>query len=187
MTYCIIAELGFGTGLNFLETVHSWKKLKQQAARLHFISYEQFPIQSKDMKKALSRWPELASLTGELCKHWKTDHGKLDIAFADDVRLTVHFGDANRLISNQTELADAWYLDGFAPSRNPELWNEELMQQVFNHTAPGGSFATYTAAGFVRRGLQAAGFQVNKVSGFGTKREMLTGKKIGDNDVANRH
>ena len=187
MTYCIIAELGFGTGLNFLETVHSWQKLKQQAARLHFISYEQFPIQSKDMKKALSRWPELASLTSELCKRWKTDDGKLDIAFTDDVRLTVHFGDANLLISNQTELADAWYLDGFAPSRNPELWNEELMQQVFNHTAPDGSFATYTAAGFVRRGLQAAGFQVNKVSGFGTKREMLTGKKIGDNDVANRH
>ena len=187
MAHCIIAELGFGTGLNFLETVHFWQKLKQQSARLHFISYEKYPIQSQDMKKALSRWPELGSLTNELCRHWKTDLSKLDIPFTDDVHLTVHFGDANQLISNQTEYADAWYLDGFAPSRNPELWNETLMQHVFNHTSAGGSFATYTAAGFVRRGLEAAGFQVNKVAGFGTKREMLIGKKMHDTDVANRH
>jgi len=99
-------------------------------------------------------------------------------------------GDANTLFPAQPFTADAWYLDGFSPAKNPELWNEALMLEVGNHTKPSGTFATYTAAGFVKRGLAAAGFDVQKTKGFGRKRDMLIGKKQiypRDIHVANRH
>lgn len=176
MKDCTIAELGFGTGLNFLETIHHWPKIKPQNAKLHFISYEQFPMKKEEMQMALSAWPELAEDTKMLAEIWQQNANKLDHYFSDDIRLTVHIGDANTLLPKQTFQADAWYLDGFAPAKNPELWNEKLMAEVASHTAPKGTFATYTAAGFVKRGLQAAGFEVQKVKGFGTKRDMLIGK-----------
>ena len=87
-------------------------------------------------------------------------------------------GDARETLTAWEGRADAWYLDGFSPAKNPELWGEDLMAEVARHTAPNGTFATYTAAGFVRRGLQAAGFTVERRKGHGHKRHMATGKLL---------
>jgi len=177
MRQCTIAELGFGTGLNFLETVHQWQKVKPTNARLHFISFEQFPMTRDEMKKALSHWPELSELTERLLAVWHPVGDLPDLEFTDDIQLTIHMGDANTLLPARTFEADAWYLDGFSPAKNPELWNEKLMLEVAHHTVKAGTFATYTAAGFVRRGLEGAGFEVHKVKGFGRKRDMLIGTR----------
>lgn len=176
MEHCMIGELGFGTGLNFLETVRQWQEIKQYNADLHFVSFEQYPITKEEMEKALSHWPELENLTGRLLKFW-LPASTIEFEFSGNIQLTIHIGDANTLLPKLNFKSDAWYLDGFSPAKNPELWNEKLMQEVGNHTADDGSFATYTAAGFVKRGLQAAGFNVEKVKGFGRKREMLIGRK----------
>ena len=177
MQQCTIAELGFGTGLNFIETIHQWQTLKPAGARLQFVSFEQFPMSCADMSKALSQWPELNDLARRTIELWSPEFEILDEDFAEDIRLTVFMSDANvRLPQLQLE-ADAWYLDGFSPAKNPELWNGELLRHVHATTKPGGSFATYSAAGAVRRNLEAAGFAIERQAGFGTKREMLTGTK----------
>jgi tRNA U34 5-methylaminomethyl-2-thiouridine-forming methyltransferase MnmC len=173
----VIGELGFGTGLNFCETWRSWTT-SDPKARLHFISFERYPMDSGSIEKALARWPEIETERKRLAARWPTcPSGVIDLDLADDVRLTVICGDAlsNLLASDQT--FDAWFLDGFSPSRNPDMWSERLMKSVFDHTKPEGSFATYAAAGFVRRNLISAGFQVERRPGFGGKREMLCGVK----------
>ena len=172
-----MGELGFGTGLNFLETARLWLEMKPDGARLQYVSFEQFPLNASDMKKALSRWPELDDLAIELTNLWNLEKSILECAFIDDINLVVYMGDANLNLPKMQLQADAWYLDGFAPSRNPELWNSELMKQVFDNTASGGTFATYSCAGFVRRNLEEAGFWVERRPGFGGKREMLSGQK----------
>jgi len=181
---CTIAELGFGTGLNFLETVRHWRSIKHNGGKLHFTSFEQFPISKDELAKALSNWPDLTDLASQLVEVWDPSPELLDLEFDKDIKLTVYFGDANITLPNLKFAADAWYLDGFSPAKNPELWNGQLMQEVGNRTVAGGTFATYTAAGFVKRNLQFAGFQVQKIRGFGRKREMLTGKMASDIDVA---
>jgi len=172
-----ITELGFGTGLNFLETVRQWQTCKPPGATLNFISFEQFPITGEQMAKAHSRWPELAPYSKRLTGLWNPGHEFLEADFDTGIRLVVFMGDANIRLPQLELQSDAWYLDGFAPSKNPELWNTALLQAVFDKTRPGGSFATYTAAGFVRRNLEAAGFEVERLEGFATKREMLAGIK----------
>ena len=110
----------------------------------------------------MSRWPPL----GGAPVRWPMD---------EQTTLTVHVGDASARVGAWEDAAHAWYLDGFAPARNPDMWSTELMRAVFERTAPGGTFATYTAAGWVRRNLKAAGFVVEKRPGFGTKRDMMAG------------
>lgn len=173
---CTIAELGFGTGLNFLETVRQWQTLVLKEHQLHFISFEQYPITKEEMQIALSHWPELADLKQTLVNIWEPTT-TIEASFSDNIHLTIHIGDANTLLHSVEFKADAWFLDGFSPAKNPELWNENLMMEVGKHTSDHGTFATYTAAGFVKRGLQAAGFDVEKVKGFGRKREMLVGRQ----------
>jgi tRNA U34 5-methylaminomethyl-2-thiouridine-forming methyltransferase MnmC len=177
MRECLIAELGFGTGLNFLETVRQWQAYRAPGASLHYIAFEAYPMAAGDLAHALSRWPELATQSRRLLEIWDTGSDILDAAFAEGVRLTLHFADANMAIPGLRFEADAWYLDGFAPSRNPQMWGAELMAEVFSHTKPGGTFATYTSAGWVKRNLIAAGFNVEKLPGFAGKREMLRGWK----------
>ncbi len=172
---CTIAELGFGAGMNFLETVRQWRAQRQGAARLHYVSFEAYPMSRDDLARTLAPWPELRDLAPLLVEAWEPEAPVIDIAFVPDVRLCVHFADANARLPSLPLLADAWYLDGFAPARNPQMWSEELMREVFAHTAPGGAFATYTAAGWVRRNLEKAGFEVSREKGFAGKREMLRG------------
>ncbi|MEJ6848639.1 tRNA (5-methylaminomethyl-2-thiouridine)(34)-methyltransferase MnmD [Sinorhizobium fredii] len=172
-----IGELGFGTGLNFCETWRQWKQAKISTGELHFVSFERFPMRAGEIDRALSHWPEIEAARQALVAHWpEAQAGRIDIDF-NDVRLTVICGAALDGLSALREDFDAWYLDGFAPSRNPDMWSQQLMQAVFDKTVQGGTFATYAAAGFVRRNLAAAGFVVERLPGFAGKREMLRGDK----------
>ncbi|GKX34417.1 MAG: hypothetical protein MnENMB40S_20350 [Rhizobiaceae bacterium MnEN-MB40S] len=171
-----IAELGFGTGLNFLETWRQWREHRHPSARLRFVSFEALPMRAAEMRRALGPWPQLESLANALIQAWPDNAPNLFAQdFDDGVRLEVHIGEALDRVCNWREQADAWYLDGFAPSRNPDMWSPALMQAVFDHTVPGGGFATYSAAGWVRRNLAAAGFEVLKQPGFAGKRDMSVG------------
>lgn len=172
-----IGETGFGTGLNFLCAWHLWNSCASSDQRLHFVSTEKYPLALAELQQALALWPELADLSRQLLRQyaalapgWRRmafDHGR--------VTLTLLVGDARATLSELRACVDAWFLDGFAPARNPEMWQPELLREVARLTAPGGTFATFTSAGVVRRGLEAAGFRVEKVGGFGSKRDMLRG------------
>ncbi|TFL18840.1 tRNA (5-methylaminomethyl-2-thiouridine)(34)-methyltransferase MnmD [Jannaschia formosa] len=161
-----VAELGFGTGLNALALAEAW----QGPGRIAMTSFEAFPMGREDMVRALSAHPVAHDLREALLAAWPARRIALG-----GVDLEIVPGDARETLPAWEERADAWFLDGFAPARNPELWGEELMRQVARHTAPGGSFATYTAAGHVRRALAAAGFEVERVPGYGRKRHMSRG------------
>jgi tRNA U34 5-methylaminomethyl-2-thiouridine-forming methyltransferase MnmC len=172
-----IGELGFGTGLNFCETWRVWKE-RGSSGRLHFVSFELYPMAGADIEKSLSRWPEIAAERQALVEAWPDrPAGTVTIDFDETMRLTVVCGEAPGNVTDSAEIFDAWYLDGFAPSKNGAMWSAELMRAVFDHTATGGRFATYAAAGFVRRNLVAAGFKVERRPGFASKREMLCGIK----------
>jgi tRNA U34 5-methylaminomethyl-2-thiouridine-forming methyltransferase MnmC len=176
-----IAELGFGTGLNFFETLRTWQANQATIPpdlRLSFASFERFPLMADDMAQAVARWPEIARLAAPILTDWARRDPAADAfeARGEDWDLRVVFGDANAQVAAWPGVADAWFLDGFSPAKNPEMWNAELMRIVASRTAAAGTFSTYTAAGFVRRGLAAAGFEVEKVRGFGGKRERLQGQ-----------
>lgn len=173
-----IAELGFGTGLNLCETWRQWQETAPDGASLHFTSFERFPMDRADIGRALAHWPELDWQRAALTEKWPdTPEGRVEIDLAPGVRLTVVCGAALESLAREKIPFDAWYLDGFAPSRNPDMWSAELMAEVFRLTAPGGRFGTYAAAGFVRRNLTATGFAVERRPGFAGKREMLCGGK----------
>jgi len=162
-----IAELGFGTGLNFLATWSAWRAAGIAGA-FHFTSFEAFPMARADMEAALAAFPDLAPLAGALIDALGAD-GR---ATFGDATLRVVTGDARDTLPGWDGKADAWFLDGFSPAKNPEMWGADLMAEVGRHTAARGTAATYTAAGFVRRGLEAAGFSVFRAPGFGRKRHM---------------
>lgn len=164
-----IAELGFGTGLNFLVTLAAWRAAGI-VGKLHFTSFEAFPMSDPERSRALAAFPDLPS---DAFKGW-SDLATLN---GPDFELNVIVGDARETLPIWDGRADAWYLDGFSPAKNPELWEDALLAQVGAHTAAGGTVATYTAAGFVRRGLAEAGFSVERVAGFGRKRHMTCGVK----------
>ena len=168
-----IAELGFGTGLNFLAALTLWRARAAPGAVLEYTAFERFPLAAEDMARALGRWPELGGVTEELLSAWPDEKIVLP-----GTRLRLIVGDARERVPEWPGAADAWFLDGFAPARNPELWEADLLQAVHDRTAPGGTFATYAAAGHVRRALAAAGFEVVRRRGFRTKREMLAGRRL---------
>ncbi|MEO3417251.1 tRNA (5-methylaminomethyl-2-thiouridine)(34)-methyltransferase MnmD [Roseovarius sp. CAU 1744] len=168
-----VAELGFGTGLNFLTTVLAWCR-GGYPGRLCYTSFEAYPMSEEDMAKSLGAFPELSPVAAALLDVWAK--GARQHNFADGISLTVIEGDARETLPNWRGRADAWYLDGFSPAKNPELWGAELMAEVGRHTQPGGTAATYTAAGFVRRGLDQAGFDVTRKPGYGRKRHMTVAR-----------
>lgn len=176
-----IGELGFGTGLNFCETWRQWKTERLPGTELHFHSFELFPMKREEIDRALSRWPQIDAERKALVAAWPEidgdTKGEITIRVDEQTTLTVHCGPALDGVGQAPVTFDAWYLDGFAPSRNPDMWSAELMQLVFDKTTTGGSFATYAAAGFVRRNLVAAGYAVERPPGFAGKREMLRGTK----------
>ena len=173
-----IGELGFGTGLNFCETWRQWKLRRKPGTGLHFISFELYPMRAEEIDRALSHWPEIDAERKALVAAWPAEpSGIVEIEADGQSRLSVVCGPALQGVGTSEAGFDAWYLDGFAPSRNPDMWSPELMRALFDRTVPGGTFATYAAAGFVRRNLQAAGFAVERRPGFAGKREMLCGQK----------
>jgi len=189
----IVAESGFGTGLNFLTLWQAFAAFRAEhrdatLERLHFISFEKFPLTRDDLQKAHAHWPELAPFAGQLQAQWPQAFAGCHRLLLDEGRVTLDlwFGDINQLTDTLDESlnqqVDAWFLDGFAPSKNPDMWTPALFQAMARLTRAGGTLATFTSAGFVRRGLQEAGFTMQKRKGFGRKREMLSG--VMENDVA---
>lgn len=180
----VVGETGFGTGLNFLATWLEWRK-HSDIGRLIFISTEAHPMSTADMEKAHSAFPEVRELAADLRDampppskgfHSRTfDNGR--------VSLLLLIGDASEMLSQLVAKVDAWYLDGFAPAKNPEMWTENLFQQLERLSKPGATLATFTAAGFVRRGLEAASFNMKKTKGFARKRERLVGEFSQATDV----
>lgn len=163
-----IAELGFGTGLNLLTTWMAWDQAGHDDP-LRFTSFEAFPMSAEEMARALAAFPELGDYAERLVGTYSEDP---TLATLEGIDAQVVVGDARTTLRDMDFAADAWFLDGFSPAKNPELWDEALLLQVGAHTKSGGTAATYTAAGFVRRNLEAAGFDVTRIPGFGRKRHM---------------
>ncbi|MGC8120533.1 bifunctional tRNA (5-methylaminomethyl-2-thiouridine)(34)-methyltransferase MnmD/FAD-dependent 5-carboxymethylaminomethyl-2-thiouridine(34) oxidoreductase MnmC [Marinobacter sp. VGCF2001] len=177
----VIAETGFGTGLNFLATWAEWLAQRPpdgDSAILHFISVERYPLTPGDLARALASWPDLQPLARELLEQYPPLlQGTHRLVLAGGaVRLTLYFGDVMDAWKDLEFTADAWFLDGFAPSLNPDMWLEQAIDQIRSHSKPGSSLATFTSVGRVRRALAAEGFDMAKVPGFGRKREMLVGR-----------
>lgn len=168
-----IAELGFGTGLNFLTTLQAWRAARIPGT-LYFTSFEAFPMSAPDILRAVSVFPDLPVDALGLEASAVSLPSKLT---GPDFQLQIIRGDARQTLPIWRGQADAWFLDGFSPAKNPELWEKGLLSEVARHTAPGGTAATYTAAGFVRRGLAAAGFTVERAAGYGRKRHMTRARK----------
>lgn len=163
-----IAELGFGTGLNAIAALIAWRAAGV-AGPLRFTSFEMHPMSAPDMETALSSFPDARAAAEPLLSAWARGARQIE---TPGLILHVVEGDARLTLPAWEGSADAWFLDGFAPARNPELWGAALLEEVARHTAPGGTAATYAAAGGVRRALDAAGFDVVRASGYGRKRHM---------------
>ena len=172
----VIGETGFGTGLNML---CAWACFEQHApagARLHLLSTEKYPLDQASLERALRAWPSLASYSQVLCAQWPAPvSGVHRLHLSDRVTLDLHYGDTTERLALLDGQVDAWFLDGFAPSKNPQMWQPELFEAMAARSRPGATFATFTCAGIVKRGLKAAGFAWKKVPGCGRKREILAG------------
>ncbi len=175
----VIGETGFGTGLNFLAAWELWRRRpRAPRSRLLYFSCDLFPLTPEDLARAhegvCAAHPDIRDLAAGLqAAYPQPDPGAHDIKIAEDVRLRLLFDDA-AAFARETFRADAWFLDGFAPAKNPDMWRAEVLNAVAARSKPGARLATFTAAGAVRRGLEAADFTVEKRAGFGAKRHMLT-------------
>ncbi|RZO69084.1 MAG: bifunctional tRNA (5-methylaminomethyl-2-thiouridine)(34)-methyltransferase MnmD/FAD-dependent 5-carboxymethylaminomethyl-2-thiouridine(34) oxidoreductase MnmC [Parvularculaceae bacterium] len=173
-----IGETGFGTGLNFLTAWDLWNQTaKPNGARLNFISCEQYPLTPADLATAHKAWPDLHPLATQLQTAYPpVSQGFHQLNLSTDVCLTLIFDEAAAAFSAMHAKIDAWFLDGFAPSKNPEMWRAQVLERIAEKSAPGATIATFTVAGAVRRGLTQVGFSLSRRPGFGRKREMLTGR-----------
>lgn len=174
----VIGETGFGTGLNFLCTRQLWLKSAPPDAQLHFISCEKYPLSPADLQQAhqlFAQDPQFNSGCEQLQAIWpKPVSGFHRLALDQGrIQLTLLYGDAAEMLSQLNGAVDCWFLDGFAPSKNPDMWRDELFAQLANHSHQGTTLATFTCAGLVKRGLKAVGFEIEKIPGYGRKREML--------------
>ena len=191
--YFVIAETGFGTGLNFFAVTSLFREFRQKypdspLKHLYFISFEKYPLPLDTLQQAHLAYPQFSHLAQHLQQHWLNPIQGCYRFHFDETTLDLWFGD---IAENLPQLGDymngkidAWFLDGFAPSKNPDMWNEQLYQQMFRFTKPQGTFATFTAASAVRKGLENAGFDITKRKGFGKKRECLSGQKTQEKPTA---
>ena len=171
----VVGELGFGTGLNVLALLQLWRETREPGAQLHVFSVEAFPLDREEAARALAAWPQLQPLASVLLDAWpdpRPGFHRLDLPGLD-ARLDLWIGEAAEGLAAWSGAADAWFLDGFAPARNPDMWRGEVLDLVANRSRPGARLATFTVAGAVRRALASAGFAVERRPGFGRKRERL--------------
>ncbi|WP_373019942.1 bifunctional tRNA (5-methylaminomethyl-2-thiouridine)(34)-methyltransferase MnmD/FAD-dependent 5-carboxymethylaminomethyl-2-thiouridine(34) oxidoreductase MnmC [Thiomicrorhabdus sp.] len=179
-----IAETGFGSGLNFLSVAKLWLEIAPKGAQLHFISFEKYPLTVEDLQRAHQSYPTLSVPAKELRDHFPLLlPGWHDVwLFEGRIRLTLWFGDVLKGLpecdASIGSKVDAWLLDGFTPSKNPQMWQPPLYQQMARLSHSKTTFATFTSAGEVRRGLQKVGFEVKKDVGYGKKREMCFGSLV---------
>ena len=177
----VIGETGFGTGLNFL---CAWQLFEQHAvagARLHFVSVEKYPLSLPDLQRALALWPELKPFAEQLLAQYRAIHQGFQRLILDNGRvvLTLLIGDALEQLPQLDAQVDAWFLDGFAPAKNPDMWTAELFAELARLAAPGSTLSTFTSTGWVRRLLNAAGFKMKRTPGIGHKWEILRGTFLG--------
>jgi len=173
-----VIETGFGAGLNFLATWQAWRETAPGQARLHFVSVEKHPFARADLAGIHARFPELGEMSGQLLARYPLllpGFHRLHLE-QGRVTLTLLFGEAAAMLNQLEASADAFYLDGFAPARNPQMWSEVVFAELARLAAPGATVATYSVAAAVRQGLAKAGFAVEKREGFAGKREMLAGR-----------
>lgn len=176
----VIGETGFGTGLNALLAAQSFVQHAPPGAQLQFFSAELHPLCLVDLKRALEQWPQLEKHSRPLLEQWPgSAPGFHRLCLSQQVELTLMLGDANVLWPAGPDGVDAWFLDGFAPARNPGMWTEALFATLFRKSSGGATVATFSAAGAVRRGLENAGFEVERHPGFGGKRHRITAHKPG--------
>lgn len=173
----IIAETGFGTGLNFFATWQLWRENSTPNGNLIYYSIEKYPLTISQIVKSIGHWSDLKPLLEEFKKDYAPTEVNSQTILFDEGRVTLKliFGDVKEVLSQATFSSDAWFLDGFAPSCNPEMWSDEVFLEVARLSKKGTRLATFTAASAVRRGLRDVGFYMVKIPGFGRKREMLTG------------
>jgi len=174
----LIGELGFGTGLNFLVTWRSWEAAsKPPGSRLDFISFEKYPLSRGQMARTHQAWPDLADYADQLRAALPPPISGFHRArLSQGVFLTLFYGDAVDGLKKSDGEMDAWFLDGFSPAKNPEMWRPEIYPELARLSRAGATAATFTVAGDVRRGLSGAGFELEKRPGYGRKREMLTAR-----------
>jgi len=171
----VVGELGFGTGLNIAALLDLWRQTAPPTARLHIFSIEAHPISRDDAARALAVWPELGEAAAALLDAWPGQargFHRVDLP-AFNATLDLAVMDVGQALEAWDGAADAWFLDGFSPALNPAMWSEDILAAVAARSAPGARAATFTVAGAVRRGLQAAGFEIAKRPGFGRKKDRL--------------
>lgn len=171
----VVAELGFGSGLNIAALLDLWRRERPPGGRLHIFSVEAYPLSVDEARRALSAWPEIADTAERLLQRWPTatpGFHRIDLPELDAV-FDLAVGEVGWALSQWDGAADAWFLDGFSPALNPDMWSDDVLDAVKRRSAPGARLATFTVAGAVRRGLTARGFQVDKRPGHGRKRERL--------------
>lgn len=173
----IIAELGFGSGLNCILTIREWlNHIGDDTDKcLHYIALEKYPLSPETIQVLISRYPELKIVCDELLASYPPAVAGTHSRQLFDGRVIIHykFMDVYQALENESLNVDCWYLDGFSPAKNSAMWSENLFVQLAENSRQGATCSTYTSAGFVRRNLQNAGFTVNKVKGYGRKRDML--------------
>jgi tRNA 5-methylaminomethyl-2-thiouridine biosynthesis bifunctional protein len=177
-----VGELGFGTGLNILALLELWAETRAPGQTLSIFSIEAYPLPREDAARALSAWPQLSVLSQSLLAAWpRRAPGFHRIAWPQlGATLDLAQGEVLWALEQWAGAADAWFLDGFSPAQNPEMWRDEVLAAVAARSRPGAVSATFTVAGAVRRGLQAAGFAVDKRPGHGAKRERLEARYQGE-------
>jgi len=184
-----IAELGFGCGINFLTTASEWLKHAHADSRLHFISFEKTPVKPEDLKKIHAQLNCDQALSQQLLTHYPPPvMGSHRLHFAQNkITLTLIFGDVIAQLQKNDFEADAWYLDGFSPNKNPSMWCEEVAQRIYQLTKHQGTFSTYSVASEVKRNFSAAGFECRKSAGFAHKKHMLIGTCYKPSPLKNYH
>jgi tRNA 5-methylaminomethyl-2-thiouridine biosynthesis bifunctional protein len=166
-----IIETGFGTGLNLFATYKLWLETDIDTT-LNFISIEKYPLNKGDIKKALSEYKELSYIIDEFLEQYPSPEIRLK-----NCNINIYYEDIKTALPKIDAPVDAWFLDGFSPAKNPQMWCEELYNKMQYITKPNGIFSTFTCASKVRKGLQDKDFLLQKTKGFGKKREMLKGIK----------
>ncbi|KAA0947476.1 bifunctional tRNA (5-methylaminomethyl-2-thiouridine)(34)-methyltransferase MnmD/FAD-dependent 5-carboxymethylaminomethyl-2-thiouridine(34) oxidoreductase MnmC [Pseudomonas sp. ANT_H14] len=177
----VIGETGFGTGLNFLCAWQLFEQHAVQGARLHFVSVEKYPLSHADLQRALALWPQLKPFADQLLAQYIAIHPGFQRLVLDNgrVTLTLLIGDALEQLPQLDAQVDAWFLDGFAPAKNPDMWTAELFAELARLAAPGSTISTFTSTGWVRRLLNGAGFKMKRTPGIGHKWEILRGEFLG--------
>lgn len=179
----VIAETGFGSGLNFLCAWRLFDQVASENCKLHYISIDQFPLCPEDLQKALELWPDLRGYSKELVRTYSPQRGSAQTMEFQEGRVTLTILFDHVLVAlDQIKgmCVDAWFLDGFAPSKNPEMWSMEVFVKMRALSRKRSTFSTFTVAGDVRRGLIEVGFEISKIKGYGSKRHMLVGSYRGE-------